>query len=144
MRILITGSRNWTDFRAIHVLIGQKWEALPVGGTLYVRHGANPNGADSIAQTVALWNSSIGVVNEPYPADWEKYGKAAGMIRNAEMIADNGVDEVHAFPLKESRGTAGMMNIAANNGIPVYNHGWPGIHVDKPEMVIQVRKSIGE
>lgn len=75
----------------------------------------NAHGADFLAEKV--WES-LGWPIEKHPADWDKNGRAAGHIRNAEM-ANLGADVCVAFPLGESKGTRGMMKIAAKKGIPV-------------------------
>ena len=45
-----------------------------------------------------------------FPADWDKHGKSAGHIRNAEM-ADY-ADALIAFWDGKSRGTKGMIDVA--------------------------------
>lgn len=52
-----------------------------------------------------------------YPADWEKYGKAAGHIRNKQMLDEENVDLVIAFP--GGRGTANMIKQAEERNIKV-------------------------
>lgn len=61
-------------------------------GDFTVVHGAAP-GADTIAEEVAL---EFLAYAEPHPADWETHGKAAGPLRNQEML-DSGIDGVIAF-----------------------------------------------
>lgn len=109
-RILVTGSRNWTDAAAIHAALSE--HASP-GDTLV--HGACPDGADPIA--AAYWRSRGPM--EPHPAKWRTYGRSAGPIRNAEMVA-LGADVMLAFPLGESRGTRGCIAMAQDAGITVH------------------------
>lgn len=52
----------------------------------------------------------------PFPADWKKHGKAAGPIRNAEMIAQ--ADMLIAFP--GGKGTANCIALAEKKAIPVH------------------------
>jgi len=62
------------------------------------------------------------VLHDPHPADWNRYGKRAGPIRNQEML-DSGLDLVLAFvnkPLAWSRGTNDMVTRAKKEGLPVY------------------------
>ena len=47
----------------------------------------------------------------------DEYGKAAGMMRNKQML--DFADALVAFWDGESRGTENMLDIAANKGIPV-------------------------
>lgn len=110
-RILITGSRDWGDREAI-------WEALfPYGldswGVTLVS-GACPSGADAIAEEI--WKS-WGMPVERHPADWKRHGKAAGFIRNQEMV-NLGADVCLAFRKNYSRGTTHCANAATMAGIP--------------------------
>lgn len=52
-----------------------------------------------------------------YKADWQQYGKAAGVIRNRQMLDEGKPDLVVAFP--GGKGTAHMVSIAKERGIPV-------------------------
>ena len=115
LRILITGSREWTDRATIRralVEAGHRSGVHP-RDTVVVHGGAR--GADTIADEVA---DAFGCQVEVHPADWDRYGKAAGHRRNAEMVA-LGADVVLAFPLGASPGTRGCMKLAENAGIPV-------------------------
>lgn len=60
---------------------------------------------------------------EPHPADWQRHGKAAGHIRNAEMV-QAGADLVLAFYQRGARntGTADLVRRASRAGIPVTTH----------------------
>ena len=109
MRILVTGSRDWTDeqriFEALLLYSGGR-------GTILV-HGACPTGADAIADRIASdWPWEI----ERYPADWNKYGKRAGFIRNKEMV-DLGADICLAFIKNNSKGASMTATIAERAGI---------------------------
>lgn len=113
-RVLVSGSRNWSDAGTIHSALN---EMRAVHGKITVVHGG-ARGADSIADD---WARSNDVPVEVYPAQWDKYGKAAGMKRNRQML-DTGIDVVAAFPLGRSPGTRGMMNIAKTAGVKVKNY----------------------
>lgn len=54
-------------------------------------------------------------------AEWRKYGRAAGPIRNGKML-DEGAEQVIAIPDAQSRGTWDMVNQAKGRGVPVYVH----------------------
>jgi hypothetical protein len=116
LRILITGSRDWSDRDAIRAAIvtwGRGVGARPQQVT--VVHGG-ARGADLLAAAVA---GELGCQVEEHPADWRLFGKAAGHRRNAEMV-QAGADVVLAFPLGESRGTRMCMWMAKAAGIPVF------------------------
>lgn len=58
-----------------------------------------------------------GIPVKRFDADWDKHGKAAGPIRNREMI--NEADELISFWDGESRGTKGTIDMANEKGIQV-------------------------
>ena len=110
MRILCCGDRHWTQKdKVIKVLA-----ALPLDTVII--EGEAP-GADSMARDVAL---SMGMVVERFPAQWTRYGRAAGPIRNQQML-DARPDKVIAFhaDLEHSKGTKDMVRRARGAGIPV-------------------------
>lgn len=119
-RILITGSRNWVDEHIMEAAIVEAIRGKDVKGVTLI-HG-NAKGADTMSGKIArFYDLNI----EVYPADWETHGKAAGPIRNSQMVK-LGADVCLAFPLGESRGTRHCMKIAEKAGIPVRNFGDEG------------------
>lgn len=75
-------------------------------------------GADITAER--MW-SAWGCPTEGYRADWERYKRAAGAIRNQVML-DTGIDEVIAFP--GGKGTHDMCQRAERAGVLVTRIGW--------------------
>lgn len=115
MRILVTGSRNWTDKVTIAQAIREAW--LVAGrpyGVVVVHGGAR--GADYIADVYA---KRLGFATEPHEADWTNFGKAAGPIRNKEMV-DLGADVCLAFIKNESKGATHCAELAQKAGIPTH------------------------
>lgn len=110
MKVLVCGDRRWGDLSAILARL----EKLPVG-TVIIEGGAT--GADRLAQIAAV---RLGLVVAEFPAEWGKYGKRAGPIRNRRML-DEKPDLVIAFHsnLAVSRGTKDTVNEARRRGIPV-------------------------
>lgn len=78
-----------------------------------VIHGA-AKGADTIGK---LWAKRNGIKERPFPADWNQHGRAAGHIRNQQMLDEGRPDLVVAFP--GGKGTAGMVEKAKSARIPV-------------------------
>lgn len=119
-RILITGSRDWTNKQAVEdaILDLANWYPFQWEDVVIV-HGQCPTGADKIADDFA---KECGITTDPHPADWDAFGKYAGPKRNKEMV-DLGADVVLAFPKGASRGTRGCMKFAREAGLTVKNCG---------------------
>jgi hypothetical protein len=113
-RILITGSRTWTNHTRIREVLGRWWARYP---DAVLVHGA-ARGADRIA--AALWRG-WGLPTEAHPADWNRHGKAAGHVRNRQMVA-LGADVCVAFIRDGSPGATACTALAHQAGIPIDLH----------------------
>jgi len=111
MKILVCGDRDWKNKTRIEKILS---EFTPTETTIL--HGCC-RGADQLTDEVGI-NKGFSV--KPFPANWEKYGKRAGPIRNSLMLQDE-PDIVIAFHdhIIESRGTADTINKAKKKKIPV-------------------------
>ena len=116
-RLLVTGSRTWTDRTKIAEALNQQHRAWgrPANAVLVV---GDADGADSFA--AELWTKA-GLLVEQHPANWDLHGKRAGMLRNTEMIG-SGVDACLAFSRNNSPGTRHCADAAAKAGIPTVVH----------------------
>ncbi|MFC5799093.1 SLOG family protein [Streptomyces formicae] len=116
MRVIVTGSRKWTDRGAVYGAL----ETLRFHhGAFMLVHGACATGADAIAEEwFEILGRRGGCERVKYKAAWETRGKAAGPERNQRMI-EAGADLVLAFPLPEGSGTQHTMKLAAEAGIEV-------------------------
>ena len=74
-------------------------------------------GAPGGDEGAAEWGKSEDLKVLAFPANWQKPGKAAGPIRNRQMIEQGKPDIVIAFP--GGRGTANMVLQSMHAGIPV-------------------------
>ena len=111
MKILICGDRHWSNRASIY-------KSLVVFRDMSVTvvHGG-AKGADTIGGEAA---ESLGFKTIVYPADWNKYGRLAGPIRNKQML-DEQPDIVLAFHdnIEQSKGTKHMVSIARKARIEV-------------------------
>jgi hypothetical protein len=132
VRILVCGSRTWTDKKAIRDALNR---VTAIGGlgemagcvidqdTLTLIHGCAP-GADRLSEEVwrELWGRPPlhpeNIVLR-FPAQWDKYGRAAGAIRNKQMLDESQPELVLAFWDGHSRGTKNMIELAKRAGVPV-------------------------
>ena len=110
MTVLVCGDRNWSSLAAIR----RRLRALPPD-TVVIEGEAR--GADTLARVAA---QELGFRVRKFPARWSEYGRAAGPIRNQQML-DAGPDLVLAFhaDLAHSKGTADMVRRATKAGLPV-------------------------
>ena len=109
MRILVCGSRHFTDYE----LLKETLDGFEI--TTIIEGEAR--GADRMAREYA---ERAGIPVRAFPAKWEEHGKAAGPIRNKVMLIEGKPDLVIAFRGPNSRGTQNMINQAEKAGIPVY------------------------
>lgn len=109
MRVIVCGSRTWTD----EVLIRARLSVLPALSEV-ITGGAR--GADRLADKAAEEQGHFRII---FPANWTGQGKAAGPLRNRRML-DMSPDLVIAFRVEgESRGTDDMIGECDRRGIPV-------------------------
>jgi len=111
-RVIVTGGRGYTDrdvvFNALDGLLKE------FGGLMEIAEGG-AMGADHLAR---VWADRNDVKRRTFEARWDLDGpKAAGPIRNRRMLQEFCPTLVAAFP--GNRGTANMMRIARDAGVPV-------------------------
>lgn len=109
MRILIAGSRNYPRIDQVVKFVCN----LPTNDSVMVISG-HAQGVDRCAEAVA---QDRGISLLIIPANWKKYGKAAGAIRNSEMV-----DKAHmvvVFWDGESRGSLDTIKKAKDKKKPL-------------------------
>jgi hypothetical protein len=110
MRVLICGGRWWTNQDMIGRIIDHVKPDVVIEG--------EAPGADTMARLEA---EKRGIEVEQYPAMWNRYGRAAGPVRNAQMLKEGKPDLVIAFhnDLSKSKGTKNMVAQTQKAGIQV-------------------------
>lgn len=117
MRLIIAGSRNATEFQVLSAI--QECEIAgpfnPYDAKEVVCGEAK--GADREGKNWAIKN---GIQVTSFPADWEFYGKRAGVVRNAQM----GGYATHLLAVWDGKspGTKHMIDYAVKKGLEVYVH----------------------
>lgn len=109
MRVLVCGSRIWTDSQFILNYLSE------LSDVECIIEG-DARGADKMAGDAA---NLLNIPVEVYKPNWGEYGKAAGIIRNGEMLKDGKPDLVVAFSddIENSKGTKHMVSIAERAGV---------------------------
>lgn len=115
MTVIVTGSRDFTDFQAVAKVL----DAL---SPTQVWHGG-ARGADTCANT---WAAFRGVKVRVFLPDWAGLGKAAGPVRSAQMCGLAKPGSIVAVfckgPLSSSPGTAACVRAARREGLRVQVH----------------------
>lgn len=104
MKISIIGSRSFDDEQLFKETLQSLISGIDSPITI-ISGGAK--GADSFAADFAIMNNYLLVIYKP---DWRKHGKAAGVIRNTQIVSES--DIVIAFWDGESKGTLDSINKA--------------------------------
>lgn len=116
VRIIIAGTRSFNDYALLRKTMCSLFGQVSPS-QMEVISGHCPTGADSLGEIFARRN---GIRLTTFPANWEKYGKAAGPIRNkqmAEYVSTDGY--LVAFWDGKSRGTKNMIEEAYRVGVTV-------------------------
>jgi hypothetical protein len=115
MKVIIAGSRSATDYQdllnAIDIVsMINGWDISEVvSGTA--------RGADRLGER---WAKENNILLKRFPADWDRWGKMAGMLRNADMAKYG--NALLALWDGVSRGTFNMIDLAKENDLKIYIH----------------------
>lgn len=123
-KIIVCGSREVKDkefvFKKLDYLTSNKpfneIEIVQGGQKSFDKSLEIYYGADYFAK---LWAETRNIKMTEFKADWDKYGRSAGPIRNKQML-DYGPDACVGF-LKEgaaNKGTKNMLKLSQDKGIP--------------------------
>lgn len=132
--MLVCGDRNWGRFylpdgtpdhvkdREVRAATFRFLDSVATFASADVLIEGCARGADRMAEEWATTAYPLIGVHRHFPADWDKYGRSAGPIRNQRMLDEGRPDLVVALHdnLSESRGTAHMVRISELANIPVY------------------------
>ena len=118
--VLVCGDRHWDDIEGLEEVLEMLDRRF---GVARIIHG-NARGADQIGGNWGMRRETVLV--QVFPAAWDKYGKAAGPMRNRKMIMEGEPDLVVAFhdSIVDSKGTKNMLQEAVDWGVPylLYSH----------------------
>jgi hypothetical protein len=114
MRVLVAGTRTITPtFDELETAIALLPEWLTEFEPITVING----GAKGVDITSTAFAMDAGFQYVIYPADWKTHGRAAGPIRNKQMV-DSGIDAAVIFWDQKSRGTGHMLRLLEEAQIP--------------------------
>jgi YspA, cpYpsA-related SLOG family len=109
MIVLCCGSRYYSDYEKVVACLRSMDISLVISGGC--------RGADTLSVAVAKY---YGIPFLEFPANWNKFGKSAGIIRNQKMLDEGKPDFVLAFhsDLQNGKGTLDMLRQVQKAGIP--------------------------
>ena len=110
MNIIVCGSRTFTNYCKLCAALDVFLQQFPNEQICIVSGCAR--GADALAIQYAE-ERNLHLLR--FPANWKRYGRSAGMVRNGQML--NVADACFAFHDGESRGTAQMLRISRKKNI---------------------------
>jgi predicted Rossmann-fold nucleotide-binding protein len=109
--MLVCGGRDYKNVSAVrHALTALHTKK---GIALIIEGGAA--GADRLARE---WAEVNGIPVQTFEAEWERFGRRAGPLRNKRMLDEGRPDGVVAFP--GGAGTANMIELANAHGVKVW------------------------
>jgi hypothetical protein len=108
MKVLVCGGRDYNKTSMVFFVL----DSLRPRPTQII--SGNARGADKLGE---MWAQQNNVACRVFPANWDKYGKRAGYLRNQQMLDEGIPDLVIAFP--GGNGTKMMMSIAEAADIKV-------------------------
>jgi hypothetical protein len=108
MKLLVCGGRDYTDIFNIYRVLEQVCNNHDITEIIE----GDASGVDRIA---GRWAVGHGRKLTRFPADWERYGKAAGPIRNSQMLDEGRPDICLHFP--GGKGTEDMVRQARKAGL---------------------------
>lgn len=109
-QVIIAGGRDFANYELLQNKCDQFFrEKRPTAIISGLARGADTLGTHYARER--------GIQVLEFPADWERLGRRAGMVRNLQML--DAADAVVAFWDGQSRGTAHMINETKKRGLPL-------------------------
>ena len=123
IRIIVAGSRNFTDTEYVHAKLDEFISSLQEGGNdidKIVFVSGCCRGVDAAGEAYANLN---GYELMRFPANWGKYGRGAGPIRNEEMVSYVSTPGVKGYLVAfwdgKSSGTRSVIGLARSHDVEV-------------------------
>lgn len=117
VKVIVAGSRTANNFELVEKSLMMYFKEHKLHRADVEIISGTARGADQLGEQFA---NKYGLKLTKFPADWDKYGKSAGYIRNEEMAkyaTENGI--LFAFWDGNSKGTNHMINLAKKYSLTV-------------------------
>ena len=114
IKVIIAGTRDFNDYAFLKKNVDYFLQGINPNNEEIEIVSGNARGADKLGERYAKeYNLPVKL----FPANWDKYGKRAGYLRNQEMA--NYADVLIAFWDEKSKGTKHMIDIAKKQDLTV-------------------------
>ena len=114
IKVIIAGTRDFNDYAFLKKNVDYFLQGINPNNEKIEIVSGNARGADKLGERYAKEHN---LPVKLFPANWDKYGKRAGYLRNQEMA--NYSDVLIAFWDEKSKGTKHMIDIAKKQDLTV-------------------------
>ena len=114
IKVIIAGTRDFNDYAFLKKNVDYFLQGINPNNEEIEIVSGNARGADKLGERYAKEHN---LPVKLFPANWDKYGKRAGYLRNQEMA--NYADMLIAFWDEKSKGTKHMIDIAKKQDLTV-------------------------
>ena len=114
IKVIIAGTRDFNDYDFLKKNVDYFLQGINPNNEEIEIVSGNARGADKLGERYAKEHN---LPVKLFPANWDKYGKRAGYLRNQEMA--NYSDVLIAFWDEKSKGTKHMIDIAKKQDLTV-------------------------
>ncbi len=115
MKVIVAGSRGIQLYQTVADAVADALDC--VGFVITEVVSGTALGVDRLGER---WAIEHGIPIKRFPANWDRYGKSAGYLRNEQMAQY--AEGLIAVWDGCSRGTVHMINLAKKQGLAVYIH----------------------
>jgi len=119
-RIIICGGRHFKDYDRLESTMNEVMSKIAPWRDVIEIVSGHCEGADQLGE---LYAKNHGLPCKVFPAQWKKFGKAAGPIRNSEMVkyaSEVEMPVVVAFRSPRTKGTNDTVKKATKQGFKVF------------------------
>lgn len=127
-RIIICGGRHFNDYDALESLVDSVLAENDLTDKEVEIVSGHCEGADILGEQYA---KNHGIICKVFPAEWTKYGRAAGPIRNSQMIeyaSESHIPIVIAFVSPHTKGTMDTIKKATKRGFAINRQDYDSTH----------------
>ena len=120
VKAIVCGGRHFDNYDYLEITLDSIFEELDLDYENIEIVSGNCNGTDKLGEQYAKEHC---IKTKVFPAEWKKYGRAAGPIRNEKMIeyiSNSDLPVVIAFVSENSKGTLDTIKRANKRNLKTF------------------------